>query len=105
MKFLTNRCPHCNEGSIFKAPYEMNAYCPKCNYHFEKEPGYFTGAMVIGYVIGSFLMIPTIVILFFAFQWSWPSILIFASLQTILLNPLIFWLARVLWIKLDYTRD
>ena len=27
----------------------MNDVCEKCNYHFEREPGYFIGAMYISY--------------------------------------------------------
>lgn len=27
----------------------MNQYCPHCQYKFEKEPGYFFGAMYVNY--------------------------------------------------------
>ena len=54
---LNNDCPHClirkvfNEKSIFfnfGFP-KMNEYCFHCNYKFEKEPGYFFGAMYVNY--------------------------------------------------------
>lgn len=49
------KCPNCNEGATFKkdVPFfaipVMNESCPKCNYRFEREPGYFIGAMYISY--------------------------------------------------------
>lgn len=30
----------------------MNEYCPNCNTKFEKEPGYFFGAMFVNYGLG-----------------------------------------------------
>jgi hypothetical protein len=32
--------------------YELNENCPVCVPHFEIEPGFFWGAMYIGYVFG-----------------------------------------------------
>jgi len=46
------RCPVCREGSVFSGPYAMNATCPRCGIRFERENGYFLGAMVFAYVMG-----------------------------------------------------
>ena len=53
-----DKCPHCNEGhvfepetGIFKFPV-MNDRCPNCDYKFEREPGYFIGAMYLSYGLG-----------------------------------------------------
>jgi len=54
---LNNECPHCLEGKVFKEKNiffnigfpKMNEYCSHCQYKFEKEPGYFFGAMYINY--------------------------------------------------------
>lgn len=49
------KCPKCKEGATFKKKTalfnipEMNASCSSCNYRFEREPGYFIGAMYLSY--------------------------------------------------------
>ncbi|MFN5984538.1 MAG: DUF983 domain-containing protein [Fluviicola sp.] len=50
-----DKCPHCSQGlvfqkstGIFKMP-QMNEKCEKCDYRFDREPGYFLGAMYISY--------------------------------------------------------
>jgi uncharacterized protein (DUF983 family) len=54
---LNNDCPHCLEGKVFNEKNiflnigfpKMNQYCPHCQFKFEKEPGYFFGAMYVNY--------------------------------------------------------
>lgn len=54
---LNNDCPHCHEGKVFNEKNiflnigfpKMNQYCPHCHFKFEKEPGYFFGAMYVNY--------------------------------------------------------
>ena len=55
LNVFNEKCPNCSKGyvfkqngSIFKIPV-MNDKCEKCDYHFEREPGYFLGAMYISY--------------------------------------------------------
>jgi uncharacterized protein (DUF983 family) len=49
------KCPNCKEGAAFKKGIpllgfpEMNETCPSCDYKFEREPGYFIGAMYLSY--------------------------------------------------------
>lgn len=54
---LNNECPHCHKGKVFNEKNiffnigfpKMNQYCSHCQYKFEKEPGYFFGAMYVNY--------------------------------------------------------
>lgn len=54
-----NECPNCYKGKVFadKSFFfsvgfpKMNTHCSHCNYKFEKEPGYFFGAMFVNYAI------------------------------------------------------
>jgi uncharacterized protein (DUF983 family) len=68
-------CPSCNKGKIFKKKGllyklrmpKMHAHCSVCKYKFEKEPGYFFGAMYVSYMltiaeaVGLFIMLSYIV--------------------------------------------
>lgn len=57
LNILHNNCPRCHEGKVFdeKSPFlnigfpKMHKTCSLCNYKYEKEPGYFFGAMYMNY--------------------------------------------------------
>ena len=56
LNIFEEKCPHCRKGKIFlPAPYpivylpKMNKKCSECGYTFEREPGYFIGAMYVSY--------------------------------------------------------
>lgn len=54
---FSNNCPNCYKGKVFadKSFYfsigfpNMNKQCSHCKTKFEKEPGYFFGAMFVNY--------------------------------------------------------
>lgn len=54
---FSNECPHCHQGKVFNEKNtflkigfpKMNNFCPHCHFKFEKEPGYFFGAMYLNY--------------------------------------------------------
>src|SRR2546422_7942059 len=57
------RCPRCRMGrifrySIFRGFPKMCERCSICDLKFEREPGYFLGAMYISYVLGVSIMTP-----------------------------------------------
>jgi uncharacterized protein (DUF983 family) len=101
---IKGRCPRCRKGHIFIKPIlnpfsitVMNKKCPNCNLVFEKEPGFFNGAMYISYAfsVGLFLVtgfsafyllndpptwvymttIISLVILFFPYNFKYSRIL------------------------------
>src|SRR5216110_568518 len=42
---LRMRCPRCLRGKLFRGLMDMWERCPQCGFVFEREEGYFTGAM------------------------------------------------------------
>lgn len=44
---LRRRCPRCGAGGIFASHLELHERCPRCGLAFEREPGYWVGAMII----------------------------------------------------------
>ena len=56
---LNLKCPVCHEGDFFLAhPYDLNRvgdlhdHCPVCGVKYEKEIGFYTGALYVSYAIG-----------------------------------------------------
>jgi uncharacterized protein (DUF983 family) len=106
---LRQLCPRCRTGKIFRRSVwlfpPMNDRCPACNLKFEREQGYFLGAMYISYGLG----ILTIA-LFSAAVWQflkWPLVQsVEAGIVLFLpLVPVLTWMARVLWIYMDQAID
>ena len=56
LAILLCRCPVCLRGAVFHSLLGMNADCPHCGIHFERETGYFLNAMFFAYVIGFLIL-------------------------------------------------
>jgi len=62
---LSLSCPRCGQRTLFRGPFTMNHACAVCHLVFEREPGYFVGAIYINYAataavaIGGFLLLDT----------------------------------------------
>ena len=107
---LKQLCPRCRVGSIFRYSIfrgfpKMHERCLVCDLNFNREPGYFLGAMYVSYGLGI-----VIVALFAALLWSvtgwWiTKDTIWAVVLFLPLAPTITLFARVLWIYLDQTID
>src|SRR5262245_22529666 len=99
---VRQRCPRCRTGRMFRGRFTMNDPCPVCNLVFQREEGYFLGAMYASYFLAVAIQIPA----FFVFSLllpEWDSMLV-ALLVLVLYLPLVpavFRYARVLWIYLD----
>jgi uncharacterized protein (DUF983 family) len=46
---LTLRCPRCGSGPLYKGFLTMHERCPSCGLGFEREHGFFVGAIYINY--------------------------------------------------------
>lgn len=104
---LNNDCPNCSQGKVFKENSiffkfkfpKMNKYCLHCNYKFEKEPGYFFGAMYVNYGLSVAQGIATYVIAHFFFTATFDLRMIPIIMSTMLaFSPFNIRLSRLLWI-------
>src|SRR5437588_12138190 len=101
---LQQRCPRCREGRIFKGFAAMNDPCPVCGLLFEREPGYFFGAMYFSYALGVVILVP----LYYLTRWLFPDLNyllapLVAFIPFLFLVPVVFRYSRVLWIYFDRT--
>ena len=100
------RCPRCGGARIFRGRLAMHATCPACGLRFEREPGYFTGAMYVSYI----LALPVLGICVLAVYLLAPSLSFWASVAAAVVLflpwvPAIFRYSRIIWIHLDQTID
>src|SRR5262245_40660847 len=99
---LRLRCPRCRRGQLFRGRFAMNDPCPVCGLVFQREQGYFLGAMYVSFPIGLVLLGG----LYGLGLWLWPHwhpalvtlVMFFVYLP---LTPAVFRYSRAVWIYLD----
>lgn len=71
LRGLVMRCPSCGARALFRSYYELHERCHGCGLRFEREEGYWLGAMVVAlgvteglfaiwFVVGLVVMWPTV---------------------------------------------
>ena len=99
---LRQRCPVCGRGKVFSGWFKTYERCPVCNFAFEREPGYYTGAMAINLVVSE-LLIAAIAIPLAVSQSVSIVILIALGVTLPFLLPLLFYRpTKCLWMSLDH---
>ena len=48
---LRLRCPVCGESNVFRAPFQVRHHCPACRALFQREAGFFVGAIMLNVVV------------------------------------------------------
>lgn len=104
---VANKCPRCHKGNVFKNnnPYNLNETlkmkesCSECNLKYEREPGFFYGALYVSYALMS-----GIFIIWFLADLLWIHMeaitLAVAVVSTMLvLFPVVFRSARIIWLN------
>lgn len=99
------RCPRCREGKVWRGMLTMNDDCPGCGLHFEREPGYFTGAMVTSYLLAVPVFAAAWLVLWLVVGLGILPAFIVAVVIFLVLVPLIFRYSRVIWMHLDWSID
>ncbi len=100
---LRRRCPACGAGRLFKGWFEMRARCPGCDLRFEREEGYFLGAMALNIVVAEGLFVAGFAAALIA---TWPKppweLLTWASVVAVVLFPMALYpYARTVWLAFD----
>ncbi|MGB3778462.1 MAG: DUF983 domain-containing protein [Tunicatimonas sp.] len=104
---LNHKCPRCREGDIFtysllKKPTKFiatNKKCPHCDLVYEREPGFFFGAMYVSYAITMAIFLGFTFILYFFFGDPSLEVYIVAVVGTVIvLTPVVFRFSRTLYL-------
>ena len=83
----------------------MHERCPVCGLRFEREPGYFLGAMYFSFFMGIVTVAMFAAVLWAITGWWITKATTWAVVLFLPLTPAITLFARVLWIYMDQTID
>ena len=107
---LHQLCPQCRIGKMFRGSLlrvfpKMHARCPICDLKFEREEGYFLGAMYISYGIGVAMICAFATVLWLLTRWPLQKVVLWGIVLFIPFVPVITLYSRVLWIYMDRAVD
>lgn len=104
-KIWTLRCPVCGTGKIFRNLIHMAPACTVCGFIYEREQGYFIGAMYINYGVTVLAIMAGWIILELVVKV--PSDLLVWLLGIIAIGiPIGFYpYSKALWMALDLSMD
>lgn len=103
---LFNKCPKCQQGNFFETKtmfskkFSKNyANCPICNTSFEKEPGFYTGAMYVSYSLNVAFIVVSFVVAVGFLNIDAVQLLYFVVPSLVFLAPFFFRISRRIWIN------
>ena len=103
----TNTCARCHKGKVFKSrnPYnltqalDMHQHCSNCGLVYEKEPGFFYGALYVSYALMSGTFIVWFVGDLLWFHLSTWQLILAVSVTMALFFPIAFRWSRLIWLN------
>jgi uncharacterized protein (DUF983 family) len=99
---LCLRCPRCGQEKLFRGLFRMKEDCGTCGLHYEREAGYFVGAIYVNYAATTVVSLAG----FFFLDWAlslnmYQQIALWMFFSTVF--PLWFFrYSRSLWLALDH---
>jgi uncharacterized protein (DUF983 family) len=103
LRGATLRCPRCESGSLFCRWTEIAGECPRCGLVFEREEGYWLGAIIINTLLSG-LVIALLIAL--TVSLTWPDIpalpMIAVGLPLGIGLPIVLYpISKTLWVAVD----
>jgi uncharacterized protein (DUF983 family) len=100
---IRQRCPRCRKGPVFKGLFATHESCPVCGLVYEREPGYFVGALYASYFFSFGTTLYWLPMLFMGVN-PWLVVAL-PAVHLLLQTPITFRYARVIWLHIDHRFD
>jgi len=98
---LKARCPACHIGPVLGGAFTILPRCPNCDYNFFPEPGFYLGAMCVGFLLTAILTVPPLIVLK-VMDVDITILLVFPFIEFLVLGSVVLFYSRILWLHLDY---
>lgn len=105
---FANKCPRCQLGDyfIYSNPYNLKKFakmhhnCPVCKQDYEKEPGFYQGAMYVNYGLTVAAGVGWFILIYVLYGFDPVIYTISFSILLLILLPWMFRMGRLVWINL-----
>ena len=103
MRGVRKRCAKCGQGRAFESYFRIRQRCPHCGYIFEREEGYWVGAVIINFVFveGWFLLLFVAIVFATAPDIAWVQLLVVGLVTNGLLPVVLYPHSKTIWMALD----
>jgi uncharacterized protein (DUF983 family) len=100
---LTRRCARCGGGKLFKRYLNMVDDCPTCGLHFEREDGFFAGALAINIIaVGGLFTIVFVIALVLTVPEVPVAPLLAILVPIVVLGPIVYYpFSKTVWVAVD----
>ena len=100
---FTRRCARCGSGKLFRHWFHMVEDCPRCGLHFEREQGYFAGALAINLVlVGGAFAVVFITILALTIPDLPIAFTLAVCIPIVAIGPIIAYpFSKTIWVAVD----
>ena len=99
---LTLRCPRCGRGALYRGWFAMAERCAVCRLLYEREQGYFVGAIYINYAVTVAIAAGSVLALDWTIGLTLTQQLAIGIALGALVPIVFFRYARSLWLSGDY---
>lgn len=100
---IARHCPRCGGGGIFSNWAALHEHCTTCGFKFEREPGYWVGALIVNMAVSLFVFLVTLVG-GIAITWPEPpwNLLSAATIGVMLVVPIVFYpWSKSIWMAIE----
>jgi uncharacterized protein (DUF983 family) len=100
---VTKRCPRCGSGHLFRRYFTIVPDCPRCGLHFERESGYWAGALAINIIVTGGLFAIVFVALLAATIPKIPVVpLLLVLVPIVVIVPIVYYpFSKTVWMAVD----
>jgi uncharacterized protein (DUF983 family) len=100
---LTRRCPRCGSGHLFRRYFTLVPDCPRCGLHFEREQGYFAGALAINIaVVGAVFVVVFAALIAMTIPDIPVAPLLAVLVPIMLFGPILYYpYSKTVWMAVD----
>lgn len=107
------KCPRCHSGDFFVSHIydlsrigDIHEHCTECGLKYEKEPGFYYGAMYVAYALGVALFVT----LWVSFNLFLPTLSVGFQItvivvSTVVLSPYLYALSKIIWANMFISYD
>jgi glucose-6-phosphate-specific signal transduction histidine kinase len=92
-------------GKVFRGGLRMYTACPECRVVYGRENGYFTGAMIVSYMLAVPLLAALVLIVAGVTQWLPDLAILVGGVLFLPFVPALFRYSRVVWMHFDRMVD
>jgi len=100
---VTRRCARCGSTHLFRRYFTMVDDCPRCGLHFEREQGYWAGALAINIMcVGGLFALSFLVAMVLTVPDVPVPLMLAIFVPMMLIGPIVWYpFSKTIWVAVD----